>query len=303
VKYLDVDGVPGTNTVWMHFGTVTLLGRAPLNARTALFGETGIAVNNRSGFEAGDRPVVRDLHFTSALVGGGVEYRLNDAVDFVGAVTFIPKRAEGNQPHTLFTSAGLRYNMRRLSPAEVADTVAAGFIFPANLVQAGYTTDAVGFGLNQFVSKTVPIFWGGHVRVKRSVVTLTYQRNLFHTKKIFGFDLGGSFAQWTSQANEETFRTLSIYPLARFTLVRTRPADVYFSYSVAGPSYISKEIIDGLDIGGHFTFQDFMALGFFAGAARHFNVELNLNHYSNGNILHENAGVRIPLSFKLGYAF
>jgi hypothetical protein len=139
--------------------------------------------------------------------------------------------------------------------------------------------------------------------VKRSVLTLTYQRNLFHTKKIFAFDLGGSFAQWTSQANADVFRTIAVYPLARFTLLRRSAADLYFGYSVAGPSYISKEILDGLDMGGHFTFQDFMALGVFAGQKRHFNVEVNLNHYSNGNILRENAGVRIPLTFKLGYAF
>ena len=303
VKYLNVDGAAGTQTAWMHFGTVTLLGRVPLNERLALYAESGIAVNNRSGFEIGDRSIVRDLHFTSPLFGGGIEYRVGSAVDVTAGTTYIPKRDEGRQPYTLFTAAGLRYNMRRLTAAQVADTVSAGFIFPKHVVQAGYTTDAVGFGVNQFVSKTVPIFWGGHVRVKRSVLTLTYQRNLFHTKKIFGFDIGGSFGRWTSQANGETFQTLSIYPLARFTLIRSRPADVYFGYAVAGPSYISREMIDGLDMGGHFTFQDFMALGMFAGAARHFNVELNLNHYSNGNILHDNAGVRIPLSFKLGYAF
>lgn len=303
VKYLGVDGSPDTHTVWMHFGTVTLLARAPLNERLALYGESGLAVNNRSGFEIGDRSVVRDLHFTSPLVGGGIEYRITNAVDLVAGSTYIPKRSRGEQPYTLLSSAGLRYNMRRLSAEQVAETVAARFVFPGHLIQAGYTTDAVGFGLNHFVSKTVPIFWGGHVRVKRSVLTLTYQRNLFHTKKIFGLDLGGSFAQWTSQANQDVFRTLSLYPLARFTLVRSAPADVYFGYSVAGPSYISREVIDGLDMGGHFTFQDFMALGVFAGSRRHFNFEVNLNHYSNGNILRDNAGVRIPLTFKLGYAF
>jgi hypothetical protein len=193
--------------------------------------------------------------------------------------------------------------MRRLRPEQVADTVAAGFVFPKHLIQAGYTTDAVGFGVNDFVSETVPIFWGGHVKVKRSMLTFSYQRNLFHTKKVFALDLGASVAQWTSRENRQVFRTLSVYPLARFTLLRRSAADLYFGYSVAGPSYISKEMLDGLHMGGHFTFQDFMALGLFAGSERHFNFEVNLNHYSNGNILRENAGVKIPLTFKFGYAF
>jgi hypothetical protein len=303
VKYLNVDGSPETHTVWMHYGTMSMLARTPPLKGASLFGETGIAVNNRSGFEAGDREIVKDLHFTSILFGGGVEYRLNSAVDLVGGTTVIRGRADGSQPHTLFASAGMRYNMRRLRPEQVADTVAAGFVFPKHLIQAGYTTDAVGFGVNDFVSETVPIFWGGHVKVKRSMLTFSYQRNLFHTKKIFALDLGASVAQWTSRENRQVFRTLSFYPLARFTLLRRSATDLYFGYSVAGPSYISKEMLDGLHMGGHFTFQDFMALGLFAGSARHFNFEVNLNHYSNGNILRENAGVKIPLTFKFGYAF
>src|SRR6185436_5336123 len=130
-----------------------------------------------------------------------------------------------------------------------------------------------------------------------------YQRNLFHTKKLFSFDIGVSAGQWRSEQRAEAFRTLSIFPLMRFTVLRTSRADMYAAYSVAGPSYISKTVVDDLDLGGRFTFQDFMALGFFLGRARHVNIELNLNHYSNGNILRANAGVKVPLAIKAGYAF
>ncbi|HJW17992.1 MAG TPA: acyloxyacyl hydrolase, partial [Flavisolibacter sp.] len=70
-----------------------------------------------------------------------------------------------------------------------------------------------------------------------------------------------------------------------------------------GPSYISKLTIDGSKSGRHFTFQDFMGIGLFTGKKRHINAEVNINHYSNGNIFTENAGVKIPLTFTLGYAF
>ena len=96
---------------------------------------------------------------------------------------------------------------------------------------------------------------------------------------------------------------MSAYPLLRFTFLRRRPADVYFAYSLAGPTYISRVFLDGLNTGRHFTFQDFMSLGVFAGRDRHLNVNVKINHFSNGNIFTQNAGVKIPLTFGVGYAF
>ena len=40
---------------------------------------------------------------------------------------------------------------------------------------------------------------------------------------------------------------------------------MYFAYSLAGPTYISKIVLDDLNTGRHFTFQDFMGIGWFAG--------------------------------------
>jgi len=79
--------------------------------------------------------------------------------------------------------------------------------------------------------------------------------------------------------------------------------DAYFYYSVAGPSYISKAIIDGVETGEHFTFQDTMGAGIFFGEKRNMNAELKIGHYSNGNIFPLNGAVKIPLSLNLGYAF
>ena len=52
-----------------------------------------------------------------------------------------------------------------------------------------------------------------------------------------------------------------------------------------------------------FTFQDFMGFGVYLGPRRQFNVGVKINHYSNGNIFTENAGVKIPYTFNLGYTF
>jgi hypothetical protein len=80
-------------------------------------------------------------------------------------------------------------------------------------------------------------------------------------------------------------------------------ADAYFAYSVAGPTFISKVLLDDLDTGHHFTFQDFMSVGVFAGRNRHINVGVKINHFSNGNIFTQNAGITIPLTVAAGYAF
>ena len=46
-----------------------------------------------------------------------------------------------------------------------------------------------------------------------------------------------------------------------------------------------------------------MGIGLFAGRNRHLNLGVKINHFSNGNIFTQNAGVKIPLTFAAGYAF
>jgi hypothetical protein len=177
----------------------------------------------------------------------------------------------------------------------------SGYIFPANLVQVEYST-GYGYGVNTFVSHDIPVFWGGNVRVDRGVA-LHYDRNVFHTRKVFALDVGTSGSVWRSEGSRQRFYTLSLYPLFRWTFLRLKPADIWAVYSLAGPTYISQTIIDDRDTGHHFTFQDFMGLGAFVGRTRSVSLGVKINHYSNGNIFTENAGVRIPITFNIGYAF
>jgi opacity protein-like surface antigen len=302
VSYRNVNGDQAGHHVFMHFGGVTAKSQVALSSRVAAYGEAGIGVTSRSGFESGPTPVVRDAHFANLLLGGGVEYHVNRNWDLLGGALYSRGNAEQNQPRTVFTSGGFRYTMRE-RPAQVVEADRrSGYIFPEHMVQVSYTTDALGYGWNTLVSKRVPIFWGGNVRVARGFA-VHYEQNVFHTGKVFGFDVGGSAGFWRSREQSEWFHTLSIYPLFRFTFLRTRPADVYFAYSLVGPTYISKSLLDGRATGNAFTFQDFMAFGVFVGPRRHVNLGVKINHYSNGNIQTENAGVKIPYTFNIGYTF
>ena len=287
--------------VRVNFGAVTLKLRAPLHGRLSAYGEGGLGFTSRTGFGLGDATVVTDAHYASALVGGGVEYRLSPSWDLTGGVTLSPGRAGVNQPRTIYSSGGFRYTMRPLPAERVDANRSAGVIFPRQVLQVEYSS-GTGYAVNDFVSKTVPIFWGGHAKVDFGIAP-HYERNVFHTRKVFALDVGASAGIYRTRQNNDRFFTLSLYPLFRFTFLRTHAADMYFAYSLAGPTYISKSVLDDLDTGRHFTFQDFMGIGWFAGRNRNLNLGVKINHYSNGNIFTQNAGVKIPLTFSLGYAF
>jgi hypothetical protein len=166
----------------------------------------------------------------------------------------------------------------------------------------GYTTNHFGYYSNNFLSKKVPVFWGGGVELEKGV-TLRYQRNLFHGKKVFAFNLGTSVSWWQTKINKDQFYSLALSPIFQFNLLRTKAIDGYIFTSIAGPSYLSETKLDNQITGKSFTFQDFMGFGFFVGKERNLNLELNINHYSNGNIFVYNSGIKIPLTFTAGYTF
>jgi hypothetical protein len=167
----------------------------------------------------------------------------------------------------------------------------------------GYTSNAIGYGVNTAVSKgPVPIFWGGDAKVKQGF-SAYYQRNIFHTRQVFSFDWAAGFGMWKTKEKGETFFSLSLNPVLRFTAIRGQLVDYFIEYSVAGPTFISKNRLDDIELGRRFTFHDFMGIGAFAGKNRNIYAGIRIAHYSNGNLFPQNDGVMIPLTFNLGYCF
>jgi Lipid A 3-O-deacylase (PagL) len=305
VTYVTYAGLGGEGAdrhhVRVNFGTATLRFKAPLHRGLFAYGEAGLGIVSRTGFQKGDAAVVTDAQYTSMVFGGGLELQVSRAWHLTSGVTRLPGNSRLPQPRTLFASLGFRYVMRPLPPERVEANRCCGYSFPAGLVQVEYSS-GVGYGVNNFVSKKVPVFWGGHAEADRGAA-LHLERNMFHTRKRFALDFGASAGGYRTRRDHHRFFAASVYPLLRFTLVRTKPADLYLAYSMAGPTYISRTVLDGLDTGRHFTFQDFMGLGIFAGRSRNLSLLVKINHYSNGNIFPQNAGVKIPLTFAVGYAF
>jgi len=305
VTYVTYAGVVAGGTdqhhVRVNFGSLTVKGRAPLSSRVFAYVEGGLAITSRTGFTAGNAAVVTDAEYASAVGGGGFEFQATPAWHLTSGVTLLPGNLRLRQPRTLLASLGLRYLMRATPLERIETNRRASQRFPLRVAQIEYST-GLGYGVNDFLSRKVPVFWGGAAKVDNGLAAHVEQ-NVFHTRKVFGLDLGSSIGTYRTRENHERFFTASLYPVLRFMLVRSAPADFYFAYSLAGPTYISRTQLDGLDTGRHFTFQDFMGVGVFAGRRRTLNLGVKINHYSNGNVFPQNAGVKIPLTFSLGFAF
>ena len=303
VEYRNINGDETSHSVWMNVAGISAKAQTPRWKRFSVNGELGFSVITRRGFDINNEVVMSDACYGSLLAGAGLQYHLNNKWALMLNAVYSPQNTGQKQPHTVFYSAAFTYTMRPIPEEKLKRNEEAGFHFPKNVLQFGYTTNALGYGVNNAVSKgPIPIFWGGEVRIKEGI-SVNYQHNIFHSGKVFSFDWGVNASYWISEKNEDKFYTLSLFPLLRFTAIRSRTADVYFNYSVAGPTYISSIITDGQNTGRHFTFQDFMGMGAFIGSHKNLNAEIRIMHYSNGNIFPENVGYMIPLTFNVGYCF
>ena len=307
VQYSNVNGDGSNRSVFMNIAGATLKGQLPLGEKFSVYGEAGLGLITRKGIKFGYAPnqiqIMENTVYASILSGAGIKYKPNEKWDFMLSAAFTPANDKNIQPHSVFYSAGFAFNMLPLGEEKVVRNENSPYAFPHNMVQIGYTTNSLGYGVNNFFSnEKFPVFWGGEAEIKEGF-SIMYQRNAFHTYRTVALDWVLSFSHWTSTVNEQRFWTLSIFPVLRFNLIRTKPVDLYFNYSVAGPTYISGLNIDGALTGPHFTFQDFMGIGGYFGHKRNINVDIRIMHYSNGNLSPENVGVKIPLTFSLGYTF
>ncbi len=300
-KNVNDDGL--THTVWMNVAGLTVTGKLPVGKKLSLLGEGGLGLIMRKGFEADNKIVVPHASYATGLFGGSLQFHPNKRWDIQFSTAWSPAHGKDKQPATLFYAAGFNYYMRSLPEEKLQKVRSAGYHFPKQMIYAGYSTNSPGYGINKFVSQgAVPIFWGGEAKVQQGFL-VNYQRNIFHTRKVFALDWGIGFGAWKSRKEKLNFFTLSAYPVFRFIVTRSKTADFYFEYSVAGPTYISKTLIDGEPTGRKFTFQDMMGIGVFAGKKKNINAGLRIAHYSNGNLFPQNNGVMIPLTFSLGHTF
>ncbi|HQW44763.1 MAG TPA: acyloxyacyl hydrolase [Chitinophagaceae bacterium] len=300
VTYKNINGDQSSHSVWMNVGGLTIATHFPLTKKLTVFGEAGLGVITRKGFEIDYKPVIKNATYATGLFGGALQYHLNKRWELQLSTAWSPANKKEKQPQITFYSAGFNYHLKELSKEKTTNNIRSGYYFAKHFIQASYTTNAPGYGVNDLFSKTLPLFWGGAAHLKEGF-SVNYQRNVFHARKVFSLDWGAGMGFWRSRNNNDKFLTLSLYPVLRFTAFRSPKTDLFFEYTVAGPTYISKTLIDNETTGKKFTFYDAMGIGMFTGKKKNLNAGLRIAHFSNGNIFSENNGVKVPLTFSLGY--
>jgi hypothetical protein len=311
-KYRDVNGIGYERSVWINAWTLSLKKNINLHKKLAIYGEAGVANVTRIGFSIEDQMIYSDAHFASLMYGFGFNYKLNDKWKLNANSTFIPKSVKENQPSISQVTFGFEYHINKLSKAQVEKHENNGYFFPKNMLQVSYGNSKIGFGANRFFGMSlkvgafesfgIPVFWVGEVKATHSF-SVTYQRLVFRTEKIFSLDWGVSVTAFQTEATKENVLAFSIFPTMRFYLLRRKGFDMYTNYSLIGPTFLTKGNLDKLDTGPKITYQDTMGLGVFFGENRSYNAELRIMHYSNGNIFTQNSGVAVPIQFTIGKTF
>lgn len=291
----------GRASIWISVFGITLRPTLPLTQRFSLYGIAGFGIISRHGFSMNHTNAIASTDLMTVLTGGGMTYAFTPYWHVTVGLNYAVARPKKQQPHILYAYVGFYYLFHTLHLPEHYTT---HYIFHKNLIQVGaFSTNMFNPNVNKyFTIHYIPIFWGGDLKIKNGE-WLMYERNIFHTHKIFSFDVGVSASTYHSSINNTAFQAFSVFPAIRLWFLRSPSADFYFTYAIAGPSYITHSAMDGIDLGGHFTFQDLLGVGAFLGHKKHFNIDMKIAHYSNGNLLPNNPGVQVPLVISLGYAF
>lgn len=311
-KYDNVNNVGYDRSVWINAWSLSLKKDFSLSNKTSFYAEAGIANLTRFGFSINNQVIYEDAHYASLIYGFGLQYRLTDKWRLSANGTFLPKSSKHNQPSISQATFGFEYHLKQLDDKTADEYSSNEYFFPKNIFQISYGTGEIGFGFNQFFGMSlpvgnfesfgVPIFWVGEVKAQHAL-SLTYQRLIYRSEKIFSLDWGVSATYFQSREGKTDVFAFSIFPVLRFYLWRKPKFDFYANYSIIGPAYITKSDIDDTKSGPNITYQDTMGFGVFLGKERKYNLELRIMHYSNGNIFTRNAGVAIPLQFTFGKTF
>jgi len=304
VEYRNVNGDNLEHSVFMNSAGLTVKGSLPVYKKLSVYAEAGLNLATRSGFDnRHDTEILSSTNYASYQLGAGLQLPVNKRWDVVAGVVYAAGKKDVKQPYTLFYSLGVTYNMQPLPDAMVKRNASTRFIFSKNTLQIGFSTKAPGYGVNYwFTKRPIPIFWDGNIRVKKGI-TVQYERLAFHGRRFFSLYWGLNAAVYQTELYHEQFFAASVFPMIRFTPLRTKAVDLYFNYCAAAPTFISAKKLDKLITGEHFTFYDFMGLGSCLGKHRNLSFEFRIAHYSNGNLFYHNPGVLLPLTFNAAYSF
>lgn len=287
-------------SVALNFG---LRYKIPLHSRLIPYLGAGVGMIIRRNFSIHGFDTIDEGNFFVVPLTAGLQYLFSRhwLVDL--NFTYLTPNKSHHVPSTYFAGLGVAY---KLLPSEkiennIDGTTKKQYYFPLNTVGIGGLNSSIfNFIPNPHITAP-PIYWRGTLTA-RSGFILWYERNIYHSQKYFSFNWGADLANWTTTLNDN-FYTVSLYLNIKVWLVKAEKVDLYLTWTNAGLTYMSKKIINGRDVGGHFTFQDFLGIGALFGEAKAIGVELKFFHYSNGSLFPQNPGIDTPLIVGITYNF
>lgn len=130
VEYINVNGDQKIHYVWMNIAGLTVKSRLPVTKRFSVYGEGGLSIMTRKGFEWDTKPVVKDANYASVILGAGLQYQASKNWDLKLSAAYSPPHSTEKQPHTVFYSGGFNYNMRPLPKERVEKIQIQVIYFP-----------------------------------------------------------------------------------------------------------------------------------------------------------------------------
>lgn len=252
---------------------------------------------------------MKDHQYVTILTTAGITYKTSEQWELLAHAVYIPKDLN-NQPSIQNYSFGVQYNLNELAPKNITTDGTTRPFFPTHTFQVGHGNDFIGYAPNKVVSMNarvggtesigLPIFWYGDAKASNTLL-VNYSKTVYKSNKFFSLGYGASITAFKNNIDKKWTGAVSIYPQMSFFFWRREGFDGYATYSVIGPTFITREDIDRVETGPKITYQDFIAAGAYLGKDRKWNAELKIIHYSNGNIFTRNDGVAVPVVFQLGY--
>src|SRR5262245_17129195 len=147
IQYNNINGTTETQQISNAYAGVTLALNVPITSKVSVYGEGGGGITSRSGAIINGKVALVGAHSTSGMLGAGFDIQTSRTLDFMLSATYLPGREAFLQPSTRMFTAGLRYHMRPVPDAAVQENRSSGYVFPANIVRLGFTTNGMGYGM------------------------------------------------------------------------------------------------------------------------------------------------------------
>ena len=220
----------------------------PVCRRTA---RAGWGVTSRSGFEIDGRPRCRMRTLPSGLLGAGLAYHATPNID-VDLRCDLFARAKVASPAVdaaLHDRASLS-TCDRCPASQVEDNRRAGFIFPGERRPAGvHDEPALATASTPSSREKFPMFWGGNVRdpsaASRSTTSATCS-----TPEGVRLRSRRSASYLEEQREPGSLpHAVRLSAASGSSCCAAEPADLYLAYSLAGPTFISRTVLDGRETG------------------------------------------------------